>query len=107
MHIMDVHKEITLSSHPLPLLPFDSWESTEQRLEELCVSHGEMAQEGDRFLVDRLQQMVHLEGLRYPDIAYIDYILTRTSNGWSHHVSMYITESPYDYTYDMFEMRAY
>jgi len=79
----------------------------ETQLEQILASHEEQAHIGNRFLVGRLQNQITLEGHRYPDTVFYDYILTRTETGWAHQCAIYITETPYHYDFDVFEMRPF
>jgi len=89
----------------LPAFPIYLWEDAASQLEQILLSHEETAQHGDRFLVGRLTRQVQLEGHCELASVYYDYILTRNGVSWSHNVSVYHENTPYDYDYDVFEMR--
>lgn len=89
----------------LPHFPIHLWENAASQLDQILASHEETSQQGDRFLVGRLTRQAQLEG--HPELVnvYYDYILTRNGESWEHNVSVYHENTPYDYDYDVFEMR--
>lgn len=103
---MHIHYENELLEHTeMHTLHVSSWRYSETKLEHILISHGQGdALYGDRFLVGRLRWQITLEG-QQPDIIIHDYILTRNSEGWEHHCAIYIDQTPYDYDFDVFEMR--
>ena len=103
---MHIHFEDELVSMDVPRLDINSWSYSETLLEQILVSHGEGdAREGDRFLVGRLRTQYTLIGHLYPDIILYDYILTCSASGWERHLAVYITNTPYNYDFDVFAMR--
>jgi hypothetical protein len=88
----------------LPSFPIYLWDDAASQLEQILLSHEEMAQHGDRFLVGRLTRQVQLEGHGLASVYY-DYILTRDGESWLHNVSVYHENTPYNYDFDVFEMR--
>ena len=101
---MNVTYELGIQA-ALPQFPIHLWDTAATQLEQILASHEEMAQHGDRFLVGRLMRQVQLEGHRELASVYYDYILTRNGESWTHNVSVYHENTPYDYDYDVFEMR--
>lgn len=88
----------------LPQFPNYVWDNASSQLEQILLSHEEIAHHGDRFLVGRLMRQVQLEGHELVSVYY-DYILTRDGESWTNNVAVYYENTPYDYDFDVFEMR--
>jgi hypothetical protein len=83
----------------LPVLEPHAWDNAEQELEQILAWHGESPHVGNRFLVGQLIR--HLSD----QTIYYDYIMTREVMGWTRQLSTWSRDSPYEYDFDVFEMR--
>jgi hypothetical protein len=101
---MNIHYESGIQS-ALPQFPNYTWDNASFQLEQILLSHEEVAQQGDRYLVGRLMRQVQLEGHPAPVSVYYDYILTREGESWDYVVAVYHESTPYNYDFDVFEMR--
>ena len=83
---------------PLPLMSPSSWMSAEMELIDYLLASESPAQEGDRFLVGRITRIE-------PQPVYFEYILTWSQLRWHRHVSIWASQCPYDYDFDVFAVR--
>lgn len=88
-----------------PLLEPHAWDYAQEELERILVSHGEEPCAGNRFLVGRLIRQMRLSEERELSAVYYDYILTLQEDGWTRQLVAWMNESPYNYDFDVFEMR--
>jgi len=87
----------TTTSDPLP--SDQMWQTAQDQLQQILDSHEECPSVGSRFLVGRLVR--DIDG----SLIYVDYVLTRETYYWSRHISTWSSSTPYEYDYDVFEVR--
>lgn len=98
---MHVYRESTPVSQQisLPQLDPSSWDVSERLLQESMANHGESGRIGDRFLVGRLIRQIQQHWIKY------EFILTMEEEGWTRQIAVYEEETPYDYDFDVFDVR--
>jgi hypothetical protein len=97
------------SDHTMPcqvLRPhFDQhdWQNVLDRLTNILQYYEENPIIGSRFLVDRIDK--HQPVGDVVVTIHHDYILTKNYYGWEQHISVWSNHSPYNYDFDVFQLR--
>ena len=87
-----------------PIVEPYAWDHAVQELDQILLCHEAPANEGDVFLVGQLIRQIKF-GEDDADLFYYDYMLQRTERTWKPVMAIYKDMSPFDYDFDVFEMR--
>lgn len=87
-----------------PVLEPYAWDRAVQELDQILLYHESPANDGDVFLVGQLKRQIQA-GEESTELVYYDYMLQRTGRTWKAVMSVYKDASPFEYDFDVFEMR--
>ena len=88
-----------------PILEPHAWDDAEAELNRSLASHGEDPHVGNRFLVGRLIRQMNLPDQQNLTTVYYDHVMTRQEDHWTRQLVAWSNETPYDYDFDVFDMR--
>jgi len=88
-----------------PILEPHAWDNAEAELNRVLESHGENPHVGNRFLVGRMIRQMSLPNRIDLSTIYYDYVMTREEVGWTRQLVVWKNDTPYEYDFDVFEMR--
>jgi hypothetical protein len=102
--IAETHYQPTTQGCETPILEPYAWDRAFQDLDQILLCHEAPANEGDVFLVGQLKRQIQV-GEEDTELLYYDYMLQRTGRTWKPIMSVYKDQSPFEYDFDVFEMR--
>ena len=101
--IAETHYQPIIQATETPILEPYAWDRAFQELDQILLYHESPANEGDVFLVGQLKRQIQVG--EETELVYYDYMLQRTGRTWKPVMSVYKDVSPFDYDFDVFEMR--